>query len=308
MKVGGGGGPQHSAGPCGSNESKGKSGEKGCPPGLKDKGGMPPGLAKKMKDGWEGGNCQGEDGQRTSTLEQRSGGGLLGGLFGSGGLRGGLFGGNNDYLNYANSAPSAVNGTKNPAPPLPPVDLGNANSLSANAKPLPWVSQYDPTGKDASYLNGTENCGPAVLAMIAKANGKEPMGTTDASFISNEMKIAGTNAQGTTGNGMIAALQDMGMQTAANPGGDLNWINSQLQQGHEVIANGDFYSVPGHTDPSLVAGHYVAVTGVNNGVYTISDPAAKNATPITMTADQLQAFIAAHPQGGFTIATWVTAM
>jgi hypothetical protein len=307
MKIGGGCRPQASN-PCGEGaKAKGASGEKG---GSGEKAqakaeGVPYGQYKKhLNDGFEGGDCQGGDSHNTLDDRSGGGGGFLSGIFGSGGLLGGLFGGNNDYLNYANSTPTAVNGAKNTAPPAPPVDLGNANSLSANAKPLPWVSQNDPTGKDANYLNGAENCGPAVLAMIAKANGKEPLGTTDAQFISNEMKVAGTNAQGTTGNGMIAALQNMGMQTAANPGGDLNWINSQLQQGHDVIANGDFYSVPGHTDPTLVAGHYIAVTGVNQGVYTVSDPAAQNAGTLTMTADQLQAFIAAHPQGGFTIATW----
>jgi hypothetical protein len=301
-KVGGGGCAPHASSPCGGGsgpKAKGGSDEKAQAKAE----GVPYGQYKKhLCDGFD---CHEDGNSQGSSLDQRSGGGgLLSTFFGSGGLLGNWFHPNNDYLNYANSAPSAVNGAKNTVPTGAPVDLGGANSLSANAKPLPWVSQYDPTGKDANYLNGAENCGPAVLAMIAKANGKEPVGTTDATFISNEMKIAGTNAQGTTGNGMIAALQDMGMQTAANPGGDLNWINSQLQQGHEVIANGDFYSVPGHTDPKLVAGHYIAVTGVNQGVYTVSDPAAKDATPITMTADQLQAFIAAHPQGGFTIATW----
>jgi hypothetical protein len=190
-------------------------------------------------------------------MNQPSGGG--GGFF-SGVMNfvGGMFGWgnnnswNNNFLNNAqHSTPTAVAAGQKSQTPLPsaPVDLGNS-AVSGSAKPLPFISQYSPDGADANYKNGDQNCGPAVLAMIAKANGLKPAGMTDAQLVSLQMAKAGTTAAGTTGNGLIAALEDMGMQTAASPGANLNWINSELQQGREVIANGDFYSVPGHTDPS----------------------------------------------------------
>jgi peptidase C39-like protein len=318
MKVGNHGAPH--AGACGAPQAAkakggsgekakiGGSGEKKMPPGQakKDCGcGMPPGIAKKFSDGFDPQNAQGDQGNRVGTLpqqDQRSGGGLLSNLLG------GLFGGwgNNNY-NFGDSTPQSV-AQKNATPTLPPADPSTVDPATqavkdANAKQLTPISQMDPAGaKDGTYTNAAMNCGPTVLAMIGKANGLEPAGMTDAAYINQLGTEASTTAKGTTGNGMIAALNDMGFQTAANKGGDLNWINNQLAAGHDVIANGDYYSLPGHTDPNLVAGHYVAVTGVNGGMYTVDDPA--NGTQLQLSAQQLSDFIAHHPEGGFTLATW----
>ena len=125
---------------------------------------------------------------------------------------------------------------------------------------------------------------------------------TDAQLVMDLGMKAGTTAEGTSGNGMIAGLESLGMQTAATPGANLGWIDSQLLQGHTVMSNGDYYSVPQHYDQGKLAGHYIAITGVNNGLYTVKDPA--DASVSTMTAQQLQNFIAAHPEGGFSLAAW----
>jgi len=171
----------------------------------------------------------------------------------------------------------------------------------ARAPPLQWVGQEHPVGENANYRNGPENCGPAVLAMLARLRRLYP-NLSDADLIMLLARLAGTTDHGTTGNGMIAALHEMGFQTEASKGADLNWIDQQLAQGHEVIANGDFYSVPGRENPKLQAGHYIAITANENGQYTINDPEDPNVH--TMSAAQLKKFIASHPQGGFALAAW----
>jgi Peptidase_C39 like family len=307
MKVGNSNNCTHGAssvhGGGGSGEKAkvgGGSGEKKMPPGLAKKGGsgewMPPGLAKKFGDSW--------DSSRTSTAAQQgdtsqpSGGGILGAV---GNFLSNLWGGRGSgYLGYQDSTPQAV-AQKNSSSQAP-VDLGTNPAQPLNARPLPPISQMDPTGKDANYQNAAMNCGPTVLAMIGDAYNKKPANMTDAQYISMLGTEAATTAKGTTGNGMIAALNDMGFQTAASKGADLNWINSQLQQGHEVIANGDFYSIGDHQDPKLVAGHYAAITAFNGTTYTVNDPA--NGTITQLTPQQLYSFITNHPEGGFTLATW----
>jgi len=296
---------------CGeSAKAQGGSGQKGMPPGLAKKGGsgekgMPPGLAKKFGDGFDG---HGEDGNSQGGLSQPSGGGSLFG--GIGNFLQNLFGGwgkneNNQgdsvYQNYAGSTPQAVaQKTNNNA--MPVLDPANAPPKDLAAKALPGISQMDPTGKNANYTNAEMNCGPTVLAMMGDAFGKKPVGMSDADYINKIGATAGTTAAGTTGNGMIAALNDMGFQTAANKGGDLTWINNQLAQGHDVIADGDYYSLAAHQNDKLEAGHYIAVTAYTGGQYTINDPA--NGQISQLTPQQLSDFIAHHPQGGFTLAAW----
>ena len=178
-----------------------------------------------------------------------------------------------------------------------------AAQFDAKAPDVPYIDQYSPAGKDASY-DGTENCGPALLAGIAKARG-ETGGLTDASLINLLAATAGTRpADGTTGHGMIAALEWLGMQTGANPGGDLGWIDDELAAGHDVVANGDFYAVPGREAPGLHAGHYIAVTAARDGwsSYKVTDPADGRVT--SLTDSQLQTFIESNPHGGFTISAW----
>jgi hypothetical protein len=173
----------------------------------------------------------------------------------------------------------------------------------AKAPDVPFIDQYNPAGK-GPYYNGSEYCGPAVLAGIAKSRGLSS-GLTDADLISVLAAIAGTDPEvGTTGHGMIAGLEAMGMRTDANPGGDLDWIDDQLASGHDVIANGDFYSVPGRENPALHAGHYIAITAARNGwsAYKVTDPADAKVT--SMSDTQIETFIRNHPLGGFTISAW----
>ena len=173
----------------------------------------------------------------------------------------------------------------------------------AKAPDVPFIDQFNPAGKGAGY-DGSEYCGPAVLAGIAKSRGLSA-GLSDADLISALAYISGTDlATGTTGHGMIAGLESMGMRTNANPGGELAVDPLEVASGHDVIANGDFYSVPGRDNPNLHAGHYIAITAARNGwsSYKVTDPADPKVT--SMTDAQIEKFIRNHPEGGFTISAW----
>src|SRR5215470_14240362 len=100
----------------------------------------------------------------------------------------------------------------------------------AKAPDVPFVSQIQPAGASGSY-DGSMNCGPAVLAGIAKGHGLAGV-LSDADLIEELVGVAGTTSMGTTGNGMIAALDWMGMETSASQGADLDWIDNELASGH----------------------------------------------------------------------------
>lgn len=269
-------------GTSGQFKAKGGSGEK-TPPGLAKKGGMPPGLAKKMQDGWD----------------EQSGGGtnLIGDALAA------VFG-NKDLSqllgNVFSSVPGqTVNGTKGKVPALP--DLSQSKTGQALDLNKTYVNQYSPTGADkiAGY-NGAELCGPALLASYAKAKGITLGTNSDAEMVQKLAGMAGSTPDGTSGNGLIHALNEMGVPTTANPGADLNWINNQLAAGRNVFANGDFYEVPKYQDTAKSAGHYITVNSFDGQNYGVTDPAHPDVT--TMTPQQLLNFIASHPEGGFTIA------
>src|SRR5262249_10557031 len=139
---------------------------------------------------------------------------------------------------------------------------------------------------------------------MAKVRGMTD-GLNDAQLIEELAGVAGTNPNaGTTGNGMIAALTWMGLEYSANRGADLEWIDNELAAGHDVIANGDYYSIPGREDPTKSSGHYIAVTAVKDDwtVYKVTDAADGNVTELT--DDELYTFITSHPEGGFTLSAW----
>src|SRR5262245_47173856 len=82
---------------------------------------------------------------------------------------------------------------------------GGSEDFEARGPDVPFIDQYKPAGRDAHY-DGTEYCGPAILAGIAKSRGLSD-GLSDADLINRLVRVAGTDPRtGTSGNGMIAAL------------------------------------------------------------------------------------------------------
>jgi len=179
---------------------------------------------------------------------------------------------------------------------------GGDAHYDAQAPKVPFVDQIHPDGADEAY-DGTMNCGPAVLAGIAKGHG-ESNGLRDADLVVLLSEVAGTTEEGTNGYGMLDGIDWLGLEANANPGSDLDWIDDELAAGHDVIAEGDYYAIPGREEPGRHSGHYIAVMAARDGwaTYDVMDPAGRSVTSL---ADyELDNFISSSPQGGFTLSAW----
>lgn len=310
-KIGGGG-------PSQRPDTSRSSGEK-KPPGLEKKGEdwRPPGLAKKSGKG--GGSVSGSQ-SATGQSDGFDWGQFLNFNWLNGGSQGVDQTRSNPWVDPASlnlpPAPTGYSPGSSYTPgsgdgfsdsTRPPVDLGGTTAPGkqlpafADAGKVPFISQYTPTGAKTDY-DGTANCGPAVMAMIAKAAGLQGENESDADLVNRLAAIGGTNEKGTTGNGLLAIAESMGMQAGAVEGANLGWINEQLAAGHRVIANGDFYSIDAHFDKDKASGHYLMVTGYENGSYNVVDPASASTT--TMTPSQLQAYMVNQPEGAFALSIW----
>lgn len=174
-----------------------------------------------------------------------------------------------------------------------PVRQGNA----------PWISQFNPAGNDGSYYNGAANCGPASMAMIARAFGLGE-GLTDAKLINKLGEAGGTTADGTGVNGISVMARSLGLNAEQRgPGANVDWIAEQLRAGKMVVANGDYFAMAPHANSARVGtgGHYVAVVGMDaNGNFLVNDPADRNVGAVSP-AD-LARFIASNRNGGYQIA------
>lgn len=195
--------------------------------------------------------------------------------------------------------PAPAGPTTGGAPPAGGVD-GNPGPTG---RTTPFISQYAPTGSEnGGYRNGDANCGPTAMAMIARGYQLGGNGS-DAKLINQLGAIGGTDETGTSGNGLIAMAEHLGLKTGAAEGANVDWAVSQLQQGKYVIANGDYWEVPEHRNGDKTSGHYVLLTGLDqNGNVRVLDPA--DASARVMTLEQLRQYEAAHPNGGFNISVW----
>src|SRR5262249_6193734 len=116
----------------------------------------------------------------------------------------------------------------------------STTTYDAKAPAVPFIDQNDPQGHDELY-DGSEDCGPAVLAAIAKGHGMSD-GRSDAAIVVELAEVMGTGDDGTSGYGMLDGLAFLGFETGANPGCDLDWIDDELAAGHDVVANGDYWA------------------------------------------------------------------
>ena len=171
-------------------------------------------------------------------------------------------------------------------------------AIGAGTGAAPFISQLKPVGRPPEY-QGQMYCGPAAMAMLARARGYG-LDLTDGQLIERFARVGGTDANGTSGNGLIAIGQELGMTSRAAPGADLRFIDGELAQGRTVVAQGDYWALPPHADPAKDAGHFILVQGQDPaGNYRVSDPMTEKISVVT--ADTLRNYIQALPTGGFAV-------
>lgn len=192
------------------------------------------------------------------------------------------------------TTPPTVAPPTTPPTIAPPTTANQVNSPQdlADRNGFRWIDQNNPAGADQSYTNGRLNCGPAVMAMVARSLG---MGNdlSDAQLIDKLGKIGLTNDQtGTSLNGIIGMADALGDKVKKDdvkyPGFDQGWMDKELADGKAVVANGAL------EDKKGVFGHYILVTGKDEkGDYKVNDP--WDAHHNRMTGQELKAFLEKNP-------------
>ncbi len=176
-----------------------------------------------------------------------------------------------------------------------------AGGPSQAGRYVPYINQYTPANRDYGYTNGNANCGPTSVAMIARAVGYGS-NLGDAQLINYLGSVGKTTSAGTSVNGIAAMAQAMGLPAEIRgPSAQVGWIADQLRAGRFVVANGDYFAMRPHEDPSRTSGHYVLITGIDaQGYFQVLDPADANSRMVT--EDELRYYISSNRNGGYQIA------
>lgn len=171
---------------------------------------------------------------------------------------------------------------------------------------VPEINQLGPAGNDGNYWNGSSNCGPASLAMVARAVGWGGH-LTDSQLVMEMFSRAGTTGDGTGVQAMASAAQSIGLnaQIGWNTT-NVDQIAADLRAGKMVIANGDFYAL-GTPDRSnnRDSGHYVVIEGLDEGGnFIVNEPWGGQQYHVSPA--QLRQYLAEWPGGsaGHTISVW----
>ncbi|MBM3275006.1 MAG: C39 family peptidase [Candidatus Sericytochromatia bacterium] len=215
------------------------------------------------------------------------------------------------YQDQSSVWAAASNGTYNPVGgPMPALPGAQSlwdrlrATLAMTLTPVrqtPYISQYSPAGREFGYTNGNANCGPASMAMVARAIGYGS-NLNDAQLINYLGGVGRTGASGTSVNGIAAMAQTMGLAAEIRGSGpDTAWIAQQLTAGRYVVANGDYFAMAPHANPNRTSGHYVLITGRDAyGRFLVQDPADPDARAVD--EQELAHYIRSNTNGGFQVA------
>ncbi|HVE85005.1 MAG TPA: C39 family peptidase [Myxococcales bacterium] len=170
--------------------------------------------------------------------------------------------------------------------------------IAGDTGAAPYINQLKPLERTPQY-QGQMYCGPTVMAMIGRARGFGE-GLSDSQLIEQFARTGGTDQGGTSGNGMIAIGQQMGLQARSAQGADFRFIDGELAQGRPVVALGNYYALPQHAAAGQDSGHYILLQSRDAaGNYRATDPMTEKVT--VLTPDMLRAYMQAHQGGGFAL-------
>jgi hypothetical protein len=124
---------------------------------------------------------------------------------------------------------------------------------------------------------------------------------TDYQLIVRFSGIGKTSLEtGTEPEGIAAMVRSLGKRPVIHPGADLAFMRRSLARGAPVIANGEYYAMPPHEDPSEREGHWILVYGIAPGgaflVHDSEDPAVRTVSPAAM-----ERYLREHERGGFQV-------
>ena len=178
-----------------------------------------------------------------------------------------------------------------------PNQVEGAQSPQAR-KPIHHINQLRPEGAGKDYANGPFNCGPAVVAMLARSAGK--LGHLNDAQLVSELGKGVVTEKGTSPEGIAKMMARAGVSPdgqALGAGYTDAQLKEHLGKGNKMIAQVRSSNPSSQKDSA----HYVVIEGqTRNGNYIVSDPLAKG--PYVVSPKQLkEAVLKAPPDGGMLI-------
>ena len=139
------------------------------------------------------------------------------------------------------------------------------------------------------------SCGPACLRIVAEYFGIE---VPEATL----RKWADTNPEiGTTAEDLVATAEELGLSADLQTGLSLKEVAGHVAQNHPVIAGIQAWGTP-EEEARGEAGHYVVVTGVEDDVVTLQDPAREaEAGKMEMSGSEFEQRWRLDEEGGGTV-------
>jgi hypothetical protein len=162
----------------------------------------------------------------------------------------------------------------------------------------PLISQRFPKGRPPGY-RGESRCGPASMAMIARAFHREPK-LSDAMLIEELDRLDdGLENQATAPAGILRMAAALRLRASLHPGFDGAWLRRVLRRGGLVIALGRPRFLP--QTEAHTAGHFVDIVGITrHGNFIVNDSyrrESKSGRRYRVSEETLASFIRHKPNG-----------
>jgi hypothetical protein len=151
------------------------------------------------------------------------------------------------------------------------------------------------------HPNQTMNCAPAAMALIERYLGPT-LAVSDQTLVAALARVGGTNAGGTSSDGIIEMVRRIGLNGAIL--GDWRELAGRLrtvqymvgQRGWLALAGGNAFALPWNQRPGQIGGHAIALVGVDAaGNFLVQDPADIAPLLRSLTPSELARFIGGIP-------------
>jgi len=182
---------------------------------------------------------------------------------------------------------------------LVPIAIALLLAATAGAAPrVPLISQRLPAGRKPGY-RGDNRCGPASVAMVARAFHRRPK-LSDAALIETLDRLDdGRVNQATSPEGILRMSSALHLRARVHRGFDGDWLTRVLRRGGLVVALGRPRFLP--PTEAHTGGHFVSVVGITrHGRFIVNDPyrrKARGGRRYRVSEETLAAFVRHKPNG-----------